>query len=134
MMKKSTITADKAAKRIAMKRISRQKYITDEERNMIHGMSKIEDICKDTADKIYDMRRKCFSIKAIAKAIRKRDRFVSAVIGYNDWRHIGTCQVTALRKEGLSIKAIAKRLKISDRIVARVVGCGAARKPGKTRV
>ena len=84
-------------------------------------MSKIEDICDETADKIYEMRRKCFTIKEIAKSIGKRDRYVAAVLDYKNWREIGFGQVKRLRKEGLSIKAIAKKLQIRDRIVARVL-------------
>ena len=119
---KLTITADQAMKRMAMKRIERRgQYVTDGERRLVRNMSKIEDLCEETADKIYEMRRKCFTIKEIAKAIGKRDRFVSAVIDYKLWRDVGFWQVKRLRKDGLSIKAIAKILHISDRIVSRVL-------------
>jgi hypothetical protein len=117
---KLTITADQAMKRRAMKRIERQD-VTDGERRLVQNMSKIEDLCEETADKIYEMRRKCFTIKEIAKAIGKRDRFVAAVIDYKLWRDVGFGQVKRLRKDGLSIKAIAKKLQIRDRIVSRVL-------------
>ena len=117
---KITITADKAIKRMLMKRVSGLEA-TDSKRRLVQNMTKIEDICKDTADKIYEMRRKCFTIKEIAKAIGRRDRFVSAVIDYNFWHDVGFHQVKSLRRDGLSIKAIAKILHISDRIVSRVL-------------
>ena len=118
--RKCTITADQAMKRRAMKRISGQD-VTDGERRLVQNMSRIEDLCEETAGRIYEMRRKCFTIKEIAKAIGKRDRFVAAVIDYKLWRDVGFSQVKRLRKEGLSIKAIAKKLQIRDRIVARVL-------------
>lgn len=118
--RKCTITADQAMKRSVTKRISGQD-VTDSERRLVQNMSRIEDLCEGTAGRIYGMRRKCFTIKEIAKAIGKRDRFVAAVIDYKLWRDVGSSQVKRLRKEGLSIKAIAKRLQISDSIVARVL-------------
>ena len=132
-----TTTADKAMKKLALARIERKRRCASPaltswlpcERKVVENMSRIEDVCKDTADKIYEMRRKCFSIKDIAKAIGRRDRFVAAVIDCNMWREVGVSQVRALRKEGLSIKAIAKKLKISDRTVSKVLSGG--RKAGK---
>lgn len=121
---KLTITADQAVKNRALKRISDRESRGEcdkDERRVVENMSKIEDICNETADKIYEMRRKCFTIKEIAKAIGKRDRYVAAVLDYKNWREIGFGQVKRLRKEGLSIKAIAKKLQIRDRIVARVL-------------
>lgn len=121
---KLTITADKAVKNHALKRISDRESRGEcdkDERRVVENMSKIEDICDETSDKIYEMRRKCFTIKEIAKAIGKRDRYVAAVLDYKHWRGIGFRQVKCLRKEGLSIKAIAKKLQIRDRIVARVL-------------
>lgn len=121
---KLTITADQAVKNRALKRISEREprgECDKNERRVVENMSKIEDICDETADKIYEMRRKCFTIKEIAKAIGKRDRYVSAVLDYKNWREIGFGQVKCLRKEGLSIKAIANKLQIRDRIVARVL-------------
>lgn len=121
---KCTITADQAVKQRALKRISDRESRGEcdkDERRIIENMSKIEDICNETADKIYEMRRKCSTIKEIAKAIGKRDRYVAAVLDYKLWRDVGFGQVKRMRKEGKSIKAIAKELKISDRIVARVL-------------
>lgn len=72
-------------------------------------------------DKIFEMKRKCFPIKDIARAICKRDRYVSEIIKKNGWCDIGVKQVLQLRAEGSSIKAIAKKLRISDRIVSLVL-------------
>lgn len=121
---KLTITADHAVKNRALKRISDRESRGEcdkDEQLVVENMSKIEDICDETEDKIYEMRRKCFTIKEIAKSIGKRDRYVAAVLDYKHWREIGFGQVKCLRKEGLSINAIAKKLQIRDRIVERVL-------------
>jgi len=77
---------------------------------------------KEELDTVYDMKRKCFKIKEIARAIRRRDEYVSKIVKSNGWNRVGVDQVLTLRAaKGLSIKAIAKELGIRDRIVARVV-------------
>lgn len=72
-------------------------------------------------DKIFELKRKCYSIKEIAKEVHKRDRYVSAIIKANKWEDVGVKEVVQLRSEGNSIKKIAKLLKINDRIVSAVV-------------
>ena len=54
---KLTITADQAVKNRALKRISDRESRGEcdkDERRVVENMSKIEDICDETADKIYE--------------------------------------------------------------------------------
>jgi len=76
---------------------------------------------KRLCDVIVDMRRRCFTVKQIAKAVHKRDRYVSRCLLLNGVYHSGITTVISLRRRGMGIKAIAKMLKISDKIVSRVV-------------
>lgn len=123
-LQKRTVTANRAMKRILEERIARRPNLCESERRLIGNFSKLEDIFEETAAKIYEMRRRCFPIKKIAKAIGKRDRYVAAVIDFKMWRGVGVWQVRDLRAQGMSIKAIAKKLRISDRIVSSVLKGG----------
>lgn len=91
----------------------------------LRGANKLADVDGTTAKKIYELRRRCLSIKEIAKRIRKSDRYVAAIVDYNKWRCIGADQVKRLHADGLGIKAIARKLHISDDAVRKVVkACG----------
>lgn len=74
--------------------------------------------------KIYEMKCRCYSVKEIAKALHKSDRFVAKVIAENGWKDVGITEVRILRGNGWSVKKIARKLHISERIVSRVVNPG----------
>jgi len=76
--------------------------------------------------KIYEMKRRCYSVKEIAKALHKSDHFVAKVIADEGWKDVGITEVRILRGNGWGVKKIARKLHISEKIVSRVIKtCGA---------
>ena len=70
---------------------------------------------------VLEMRRRCLTVKQIAKRLHRRDRYVSYVLNKTGEWGRGVSEVKQLRSRGYSIKAIARKLKISDKTVSKVV-------------
>ena len=78
----------------------------------------------DVENAILNLRRHCLTIKEIAKAVHRSDRYVASILDARGWRRLGLSEVKDMRKSGLSIRAIARNMGISDKTVAKALGLG----------